>query len=80
MARKKKQPMVITTSGKRPTHEVARDLKAAGFDVEQILEGINVVTGSAQAGTEKQLGKVKDVIDVSVDHPVDIGPPGSEVS
>lgn len=79
MTQKKKHAMVVTTSGKRSIHEVARDLNAAGFDVDQVLEGINVVTGSGHAGTEKELRKVADVVDVSEDHSVDIGPPG-EVS
>jgi hypothetical protein len=80
MAPKKKQSMIITTSGKRPIRDVVRDLKAAGFDVEQTLEAINIVTGSAPADAKKALRSVKDVVDVSEDHPIDIGPPGSEVS
>jgi len=80
MAPKKKQSMIITTSGKRPLHDVVRDLKAAGFDVDQTLEAINIITGSAPANATKALRAVSDVVDVSEDHPVDIGPPDSEVS
>ena len=77
MAQKKKEARVVTTSGKRSVHEVARDLKDAGFEVDQVLDSINVVTGKGDAG---KLRSVKDVVDVSGDNPVDIGPPGSSVS
>jgi len=77
MPQEKKESLVITTSGKRSIHEVARDLKDAGFEVEQVLDSINVVTGKGDAG---KLRSVQDVVDVSGDNPVDIGPPGSSVS
>lgn len=80
MPQAKKQSLVITTSGNRSIKDVARDLKKAGFDVEQVLESINVVTGKGQAGSEGKLRSVKDVVDVSEDHPVDIGPPDAEIS
>lgn len=72
-----KQSLVITTSGKRSVHEVARDLKDAGFEVEQVLDSINVVTGKGDPG---KLRSVADVVDVSGDSPIDIGPPGAPVS
>lgn len=74
----KKQSLIITTSGKRSIKDVARDLKDAGFDVEQVLEEINVVTGKGSA--PDKLRSVKDVVDVSEDTPVDIGPPGAPIS
>jgi len=80
MPQKKKQSLVITTSGKRSIHEVAKDLKNEGFDVEQVLDSINVVTGKGDAGSTHKLRAVQDVVDVSEDNPVDIGPPGSEPS
>ena len=77
MPQEKKKSLTITTSGKRSIHEVARDLKDAGFEVEQVLDEINVVTGKGDAG---KLRSIKGVVDVSGDNPVDIGPPGSSVS
>jgi hypothetical protein len=77
MPQGKKESLVVTTSGKRSVHEVARDLKDAGFEVDQVLDSINVVTGKGDAG---KLRSVQDVVDVSGDNPVDIGPPGSSVS
>ena len=75
-----KKSLVITTSGKRSIHDVAKDLKSEGFDVEQVLDTINVVTGKADAGSAHKLRSVKGVVDVSEDNPVDIGPPGSDPS
>ena len=77
MPQEKKESLVVTTSGKRSIHDVARDLKDAGFEVDQVLDSINVVTGKGDAG---KLRSVQDVVDVSGDNPVDIGPPGSSVS
>lgn len=80
MARKKKQALVVTLSGERPPHEVARDLKAAGLEVGQVLETIGTVTGSADPKAAAKLRKVRGVADVSEDHAIDIGPPGAPVS
>jgi hypothetical protein len=60
--------------------DVTRDLKAEGFKVEQVLNEIGVVTGSAASSSAAKLRKVAGVTDVSADHPVDIGPPGAPVS
>jgi len=76
----KKQSLIITTSGKRSIHEVARDLKDAGLDVDQVLDQINVVTGSAHPDAKRRLREISGVADVSEDNPVDIGPPGAPVS
>jgi hypothetical protein len=80
MPHSKKQSMVITTSGNRPIQEVAKELKDAGFEVEQVLEDIKVITGKGSAGTDKKLRSIKDVEDVSEDNPVSIGPPDAEIS
>jgi hypothetical protein len=77
MPQEKKESLVITTSGKRSIHEVARDLKDAGFEVDEVLDSINGVTGKGDAG---KLRSVQDVVDVSGDNPIDIGPPGAPVS
>jgi hypothetical protein len=80
---KKKQQskaFVITVSGDRRIHDVARDLTTTGFQVDQVLDEIGVVTGSAPPTSIAKLRKVRGVKDVSADHPVDIGPPGAPVS
>jgi hypothetical protein len=50
------------------------------LDVEEVLESINVVTGKGTANSKDKLRSVKDVLDVSEDNPVDIGPPGAPIS
>ncbi len=80
MANETKQPMVITVSGDRPIHEVADDLRAAGLDVDQVLESIGSVTGFAHPKNAARLRGVPGVVDVSPDHPADIGPPGALIS
>src|SRR5207245_5013919 len=72
-----KKPVVITVSGDRAIHDVANDLRAAGLHVDQVLEAIGSVTGSADPKHVERLRKVKGVADVSPDHPIDIGPPGA---
>jgi len=80
VAKTGKQPLVVTVSGNRGIHEVARDLRAAGFDVEEVLDAIGVVTGSADAKNLARLRTIEGVADVSPGHDVDIGPPGAPVS
>ena len=80
MGTEAKQPLVITVSGDRPIYDVVNDLRAAGFDVDQVLESIGTVTGGAHPQTADRLRSVPGVADVSPDHPIDIGPPGTPVS
>jgi hypothetical protein len=80
MTKKRKQALVVTVSGDRRIHEVAHDLKATGFQVDQVLDAIGVVTGSADSKSIVKLRKVPGVKDVSSDHVVNVGPPGAPVS
>ena len=68
---------IVTTSGDRPVKDVAKDLKAAGFSVEQVLDEIGAITGSADDRVAEKARSVKGVTDVSPDTAIDIGPPGS---
>jgi len=80
MAKKSKPAVIVTLSGDRGIHEVTRDLEAAGLTVDHVLEATGIVTGSARASSHAKLRKVRGVTDVSADHPIDIGPPDSDVS
>jgi len=80
MAKKQHQALVVTPSGDRAIGDVVHDLKAAGFQVGQVMETIGIVTGSAPSANLAKLRKVRGVKDVSPDHPVDIGPPGAPIS
>lgn len=77
MAKAAKRRVVITMSGDRPIREVAADLKAAGLDVDHVLETIGSVTGSVDPKSMARLRRVRGVADVSPDYPADIGPPVS---
>jgi len=81
MAKKPRQGMVVTLSGKRAVHLVKRDLESAGLTEVQVLDAIKpgVVTGNAHPAAAEKLRKVNGVADVSADHPVDIGPGDSDV-
>jgi hypothetical protein len=79
-AKEQGQALVITVSGDRHIHDVARDLKASGLESAEVLDAIGVVTGSAAPKSIAKLKKVPGVQDVSEDHPVDIGPPGAPIS
>lgn len=75
MAKAKK--WIITTSGDRSIHEIAKDLADAGLTDSQVLEAVGSITGSAGAKAVAKLRKVRGVVDVSPDFPVDVGPPDS---
>lgn len=67
-------------AGTRPIESVAQDLRAAGFDVQQVLEFVGSITGSGPVAKADEFRRIAGVADVSVDQPVDIGPPGAAVS
>jgi hypothetical protein len=68
---------VVTTSADRPIAEVAKDLSAAGFVVDQTLDQIGVITGKSDHRGVKKARAIRGVADVSPEHTVDIGPPNS---
>ena len=75
-----KQQWVVTLSGGRPAHEVAKDLAKSGLKVGNVLDQIGSITGSASAAAVQKLRAVPGVADVSPDHAIDIGPPGAPVT
>jgi len=80
MAKSAKQSLIVTVSKDRHLSDVVPDLKAAGLEVEGVLDAIGIVTGSASAKSIAALRKVRGVADVSSDHKVDIGPPDAPIS
>ena len=68
---------VVTTSDDRPINDVASDMKAAGFAIDQVIEQIGIVTGSATYSVAEAMRAIPGIADVSPDQPVDIGPPDS---
>ena len=68
---------VVTTSPDHAFGEVTRELANRGFSIEEKMDAIGVVVGSAHDDVAEALKAVKGVTDVSPDTPVDIGPPDS---
>ena len=46
---------IITTSGERSAKEVAKDLKAKGFTVDQVMDEIGTITGAADDAVASKL-------------------------
>ena len=65
---------VVTLNNERPLAEVERDLKGAGFEVEQSLQEIGVVVGTATDAD--RLSRIGGVGDVAEETAIDVGPPG----
>jgi hypothetical protein len=68
---------IITTSSDRPIADIAEDLRSAGLTVSQVNDQISSISGTGAAELKSKLQKVKGVVDVAPDTPIDIGPPGS---
>ena len=71
----KRQSWIVTTSPDRPVAEIARDLSAAGFEVDQTLGEIGVITGSSGEAAVRKARGIRGVADISPDAPVSVGPP-----
>jgi hypothetical protein len=69
---------IVTTSGDRPLHDIAKDLKNSGFKVGQILDEIGCITGEGGEAAAERLRDVPGVTDVSANLMVDIGPPDAD--
>ena len=75
MAKGKK--WIVTTSGNRSLKDIKKELTDAGFGVDQVLDDIGVITGTADDA--ERMRKISGVSDVSPDHEVDIGPPDAPI-
>jgi hypothetical protein len=68
---------VVTLSPGSAPETVRRDLEGAGFEIEQVMDAIGVVTGRSDDACAEKVRSLPGVADVSADQPIDIGPPGS---
>ena len=75
----KRKKLIITTSGDRSIHDVAKDLTATGFVTGQVYDAIGSISGEADDDDViEKIKKIKGVADVSPEHAdIDIGPPGN---
>ena len=73
----KTKTWIVTTSGERSARDVAKDLRAKGFAVDQVMDEIGTITGEADDAVASKVRGIQGVSDVSPDSPIDIGPPDS---
>ena len=73
MAGQKK--LVVTLSGRRSLAAIRSELEAAGFKIEQTLDSIGVLTGTADQDAISKLREVDGVESVEQEQEIDIGPP-----
>lgn len=71
---------VVTLEADADVVQVSVALAQAGLHVEHVLNEIGVITGHGGAELGAALRKVKDVIDVAEQMPIDVGPPDSPIS
>ncbi|NUS99789.1 MAG: ketohydroxyglutarate aldolase [Sphingomonas sp.] len=66
---------VVTLSGHRSLAEIQADLRHAGLKIEQTLEAIGVITGTASSEAVSKLRRLEGVESVEEEQEIDIGPP-----
>ena len=54
------------TTGDRPLHDVAKDLRKHGFSIDQVLDELQMITGSAADDVAEKARSVKGVSNVSM--------------
>ena len=71
---------IVTLSGDRPIADVRKAVSAAGFKVQQVLDAVGSITGSADDATAAKVRRIKGVADVSPDTTIGVGPPDSDTT
>jgi hypothetical protein len=75
-----KKKWIVTKSGDSSLSEVKKKLTESGFTVEEVLDEIGCIRGTATESVAKKARAVPGVADVSAEPPpIDIGPPDSTV-
>ena len=75
----KKKRWTVTTSGDQSLSDIKKKLVESGFDVDQVLDEIGVITGTSSDDNVERLRSVPGVTDVSPEHSIDIGPPDAPI-
>lgn len=70
---------IVTLADGAAAADARRQLAEAGFDVDQVLEEIGVVTGRSGDDIAEKLRQLDSVADVAPEGEVDIGPPDSDL-
>lgn len=66
---------IITTSGEKPLDEIKKNLTETGFEIEQSLDEIGCIIGTASDDTTESARGISGITDISPDESIDIGPP-----
>lgn len=66
---------IVTATDKNALGEVSKKLTENGFVIDEVLEEVCCITGSANEETVSRLRKLPGVADVSPDQEIDLGPP-----
>jgi hypothetical protein len=74
MAQAKKY--IVSLSGDRSVHDVEQELTQQGFKVDEVLDAVGSIKGSADPAIVKRLRTLPGVADVEEDSIIDIGKPG----
>lgn len=69
----------ITVAVSGDADAVARELRAAGMDIDQVLGAAGIVTGSVAAGKRAKLARVPGVASVEAERNFQIAPPDAEI-
>ena len=76
----KKKRWIVTASGEQSLANIRSELTSNGFAVGEILDEIGCIVGDATDEVAEKIRALPGVSDVSPDTPIDIGPPGSDVT
>jgi hypothetical protein len=72
---------IVTTSDKNVLDDVKNKVIENGFVVDQVLEEIGCITGSANEEIASRLRTIQGVVDVSpLGEDIDIGPPDAPIT
>ncbi len=76
-----KKRWIITISGDRTINAVKKDIIQLGFDIDQVLNEIGCITGSAGDNVAKKIRGISGIADISPEGgAIDIGPPDAPVT
>jgi predicted flap endonuclease-1-like 5' DNA nuclease len=73
-----RQDWVVTASADRPMAEIAKELSAAGFAIEQSLDQMGVFTGKSDDNAARKVRAIRGVTNVSPIPSAHVGPPDSD--
>lgn len=80
MAGSRETQWIVTAAPGRSVLDLAADLRRAGFRVDQVLDAIGSITGTAEPASIAQVRAIDGVADVAMSHDVDVGPPGKDTT